>query len=435
MSLSVQEPPALVAAPQGMGVPAQGSRLRILHVLDGLAGGGSEEWVRDIVALLPRREFEFTVCHLFPSAGKFQYAAELQALGASVIYVGLRDQWFADLTPRPALVRFALRAIRSPYYRWIRPWVQHPIMFVRLWRACRRARPDVAHCHVFHAFVHGVLAARAAGVPAVIYTVPALRAQVTGRYSWVFPAYRWLGRLVDRFVTAISAEELEREAAIPYERITLIRGAVNFRSIRHVPREANPALGEFGLDGAFPIVLLTGRFSTEKGQAVAVRAARDLRVSHPHLRLILLGEGEDLDAVRALVAAEGMEATVVFPGFRTDLENFYSLADIYWRTSLIEGMNRACFLAMAYGLSIVAFDTKAATEVLEDGKTALLVPPEDTAALAAASRRLLASSELARTLGRAAVERCRQDWDIDPAIRKIAELYQAGSRNTTAREM
>jgi len=425
MSPSIQEAPVRAAAPDEARARAGGPRRRILHVLDGLAGGGSEEWVRDLVALLPRGEFEFTVCYLFANVGRFQYAAELERLGARVVYVGLRDQWFADLAPRQALARFALRAVRSVYYRWIRFWVQQPITFFRLWRACRRVRPDVAHCHVFYAFVHGVLAARAARVPAVLYTVPALRAQMRGQYGWVYPAYRRLGRLVDRFVTAVSVEELEREAGIARDRITLIRGAVDFRRIRRVPREANPVLREFELDRAFPIVLLTGRFSPEKGQAIAVQAARELRASYPDLRLILLGEGENLESIRALVSSQGVEGAVLLPGFRTDLENFYSLADLYWRTSLIEGMNRACFLAMAYGLPIVAFDTQAATEVLQDEASALMVPSGDAGALAGASRRLLESPETARTLGLAAVQHCRRDWDIDLAVRRFADMYRS----------
>ncbi|MFQ5880864.1 MAG: glycosyltransferase [Candidatus Methylomirabilales bacterium] len=419
---------ALPAASGGDGAAAAGCPpRRVLHVLDGLSGGGAEEWVRDLVALLPLGDFTFTVCYLFPNPGRFQYAAELQALGARVAYVGLRDQWFAELAPRHPLVRFALRAVRSPYYRWIRPWARHLVMFARLWREIRRTRPDVVHCHVFHAFVYGVLAARAARVPLVVYTAPALRAQLDGRYRWVFLAYRRLGRLVDRFVTAISVEELEQEAGVPTDRIILLRGAVDFRRVRRVPRETNPVVREFGLAGAFPIILLAGRFSAEKGQAVAVRAARELRVTYPDLRLILLGEGEEREAIRALVAAEGLEGTVILPGFRTDLEHFYGLADLYWRTSLTEGMNRACFLAMAYGLPIVAFDTRAPTEVLEDGETVLLVPSGDHASLAAASRRLLASPAWARAIGAAAAERCRRDWDIDRAIQTFAELYRCGA--------
>jgi glycosyltransferase involved in cell wall biosynthesis len=232
---------------------------------------------------------------------------------------------------------------------------------------------------------------------------------------------------VDRFVTAVSVEELERDAGIPRDRITQIRGAVDFRRIRRVPREVNPVQREFHLDHAFPIILLAGRFSPEKGQAVALQAALELRASYPDLRLILLGEGEEFEAIRDLASRQGLEDTVVFPGFRTDLENFYSLADLYWRTSLIEGMNRACFLATAYGLPIVAFDTRAATEVLQDGSSALLVPPGDTSSLAAASRRILGSPEKARALGLAAAELCRRDWDIKLAIAKFAELYRAGN--------
>jgi len=418
------------AATSTDGRPALGAcgPRRVLHVLDGLGGGGSEEWVRDIVALLPQEEFVFAVCYLYPSPERFQYTTNLRSLGALVTCVGPDDQWFAELWPRNLLVRFALRAVRSPYYRWIRPWSRHLVIFLRLWRAICCFRPAVVHCHVFHAFVHGVLAARLARVPLVLYTVPALRAQLEERYRWVFPAYRLLGRFVDRFFTAISVQELQLGAQIPTDRITLFRGAVDFRRIRRTPRDQNPVVREFGLEEAWPIILLTGRFNADKGQAVAVRAVQALQDDFPRLRLLLLGDGEDWAAIRDLVVCEGLNEAILLPGFRTDLEHFYSLANLYWRTSLLEGMNRACFLAMAYGLPIIGFDTRAATEVLTDGETALLVPPGDAHALAAASRRLLGEPTWARPLGAAAAERCRRDWDIMPAIRLFAEAYR-GARS------
>jgi len=424
---SPTSPAAATAAGGRPALETHGPR-RVLHVLDGLGGGGSEEWVRDIVALVPQEEFTFAVCYLYPSPERFQYTTDLRSLGALVTYVGPDDQWFAELWPSSVLMRFALRAVRSPYYRWIRPWSKHVVIFLRLWRAIRRFRPAVVHCHVFQAFVHGVLAARLAGVPVVVYTVPALRTQLEERYRWVFPAYRLLGRFVDRFFTAISVQELQRGAQIPADRITLFRGAVDFRRIRPTPRDRNPVVREFGLEGAWPIVLLTGRFNADKGQAVAVRAVQMLQSDFPRVRLILLGEGEDWRAVRDLVTRQALDGAVLLPGFRTDLECFYGLADIYWRTSLVEGMNRACFLAMAYALPIVGFDTRAATEVLTEGETALLVPPGDAAALAAASRRLLRAPDLARTLGGAAAELCRRDWDIAQAIRLFAEAYRGGER-------
>lgn len=404
---------------------------RILHVLDGLGGGGSEEWVRDIVAHLGREGLVFAVCSLLPGHGGYDYGAELRDLGARVRYVGLQDQWLSALAPRRPPTRLALRLIRAPYYRWVRPWLQHLLIFARLLSEIRRFQPHVVHCHLFYAFVHGVLAARLAGVPRVVCTVPALRRQMEEQYGWMFGAYRRLGRWVDWFVTGTSIDELE-EVGIPRERISLLRGSVDFRSLRCVPREQNPVRTALGLTDAFPIILLTGRFSGQKGQAIGVQAAAALLQDFPRMRLLLLGEGREMAAVRALVAAGGLGETVLFPGFRTDLPHFYQLADLYWRTSMLEGMNRAAFLAMAYGLPIVAFDTRQPTEVLVDGETALLVPAGDARALAAASRRLLEAPEFARALGSAAEACCRQEWDIGRAIRMMAELYQGGRESPPA---
>lgn len=394
-----------------------------MHVLDGIGGGGSEEWVRDIVALSPAADFAFTVCYLYPRAGGFDYEAELRALGAEVRYVGLHDQWFATLAPRGAARRLALRAVRGCYYRWIRPWLQHLLMFLRLYRAMRETRPTIVHCHVFYAFVHGVLAARAAGVRRILYTVSALRSQTEERYGWIFGAYRRLGSQVERFFTGVSAEELTA-VGIPSERITLFRGGANLQQVARVPRETNPLMNELGLRAAHPIVLLTGRFNRDKGQAVAVQAVRRLVGDHPNLRVILLGEGEELEAVRSLVRSEGLAGSVLLPGFRRDLAHFYSLADVYWRTALLEGMNRAAYLAAAYGLPIVAFDTGAVTEGLRDGETALLVPPGDAGALAEATRRLLVAPELARRLGEAVAAHCRREWDILTSIEAFDRCYR-----------
>lgn len=178
-----------------------------------------------------------------------------------------------------------------------------------------------------------------------------------------------------------------------------------------------------------PRVLYAGQLYPWKGVDVLVEAAARV----PQARLVILGglAGErDLERVHALVARLGLGGRVDMPGtvpqarVADELQRASVVAVPFLRTAMTERHTSPlkAFEAMAAGRPIVASDLPSSREVLEDGRTALLVPPGDAAALAAALTRLLDDVALRERLAHGAFEAAaRYSWDARAAA--LLELF------------
>lgn len=371
-------------------------RVRVLHVIDGLGWGGSEEWVREIVRLANPERFQFRVCHL--GAGS-QREEEIRQLGAEI--VRLRETTIHSVIPEPALIAGLLRNVRS-------------------------FRPHVLHIHLHAAYFYGAVVGRLSRVRGIVYTVPALKDQVQW---WIFPImYRLFRWGVDAFVTAISAEELMIHSGIPANKIVMKKGVIDTSTMVHVAREDNPVVPEFNLADAFPVLLSVGRLHPSKGHNYAIDAVAHLVPHFPKTRLLILGHGDELPALRRLVTSLGLDQHVILAGFRNDLENFYSLAHIYLRMCTIEASNLASYRAMGYGKPVIGFDSGAATECLVNDHSGILVPLGDVQALAAAVCRVLEDHDLRERLAGNARELILNEYDIRRSIELYEGIYERMSR-------
>ncbi|MBI3932557.1 MAG: glycosyltransferase family 4 protein [Acidobacteria bacterium] len=168
-----------------------------------------------------------------------------------------------------------------------------------------------------------------------------------------------------------------------------------------------------------PRVLYAGQLYPWKGVDVLVEAVAQV----PAARLVVLGglEGEaDLARVRGLVAARGLAERTEMPGtvppgrVAEELARAAVVAVPFLRTAMTARHTSPlkAFEAMAAGRPVVATDLPSSREVLRDGENALLVPPGDAGALAAALRRVLVDGPLADRLARTAyAEAPRYSWD------------------------
>jgi glycosyltransferase involved in cell wall biosynthesis len=155
---------------------------------------------------------------------------------------------------------------------------------------------------------------------------------------------------------------------------------------------------------------------------MAVHVLDLVRRTHPHAQLTMAGPDKgNLDAVRALVRARGLDAHVRFPGF-LDREGKlveFERHDVFLNTNRIDNTPVSVLEAAAFGLPVVATDVGGITDLLVGGDTAILVPDDDAGAMAAAVLNLVEQPELATRLsmnGRFAVERCswasvRAGWE------------------------
>lgn len=159
------------------------------------------------------------------------------------------------------------------------------------------------------------------------------------------------------------------------------------------------------------VLLAVGNKAYQKGFDLLVDAFGRVAQGYPEWDLVILGlegvqdKADDARArLHALVLEAGLAGRVHMPGMVGNVTEWYERADLYVLSSRYEGFPNVLLEAMAAGCACVAFDCDTGPrDIIEHGVSGILVPPEDTTALAAAIQRLMDDHSLRDQLGRAAV--------------------------------
>jgi L-malate glycosyltransferase len=155
-----------------------------------------------------------------------------------------------------------------------------------------------------------------------------------------------------------------------------------------------------------------------------------IQAAIPGALLLLVGEGSLRPQLERLTMSLAISDAVRFFGIRTDIPLILAASDMFLLASLREGLPLALVEAGAASLPAVATRVDGIREVIDDEVTGLLVPPEDSDQLAIAVITLLKDRERAREMGRRAREHVVDRFDINPAVRKVENLYDEAVRGT-----
>jgi L-malate glycosyltransferase len=171
-------------------------------------------------------------------------------------------------------------------------------------------------------------------------------------------------------------------------------------------------------------------FVPEKGQQHLLNALANIQKHFPKAKLLLAGEGRCRTELEALAAKLGLGGNVIFPGFVNQMERFYEALDAFVFPSEIEGLGSAMPAAMAYGLPCISTASGGLAEIVEDGRTALVVRP-DGEEFAGAMARVMNDSSLRKQLGCAAREAATQRFSVERMAAQTLEIYRevAGNRD------
>jgi glycosyltransferase involved in cell wall biosynthesis len=315
------------------------------------------------------------------------------------------------------------RAIRSVGGGWLYAATYASSLAWYLWR--RRGDYDVVHAHVVYldAIVAGWLR-RWTAKPVIAKGACSGPSGDAARLSRM-PRRLALGGLhrVDT-VVAVSRdvrEELVR-FGIPPERVVHIPNGVDTR--RFAPVADRETLRQrMELRGR--VAVFVGRLDAQKGVDILLAAWPRVAAALPDARLLIIGAGPDEAALRAQAAGLPAAARPVWCGERDDVAPYLQGADAVVLPSRAEGLSNALLEAMACGAACVASRIGGNDELIEDGRTGVLVPPNDAPALAQAMSRLLAAPDEARRLGLAARAAVEQDYAMDAVVERYASLYVA----------
>ena len=355
---------------------------RVLHLAKVAGISGSENHLLLLLPALRERGFDVRLVMLHEGEpGAIELAERLEASGVAVERLDL-------------------------------PWAGDPRAFARLARIVRRLRPEIVHTHLVHADFHGLAAGRLARVPVLVSTKHGFNPFRSGRAFAA--ADRAVARLADVHI-AISAGLASYLAASE----GFDPGSFE---VVHYGIEAGPAPPP--LPGA-PRLAVVGRLIPIKGHDVLLRALALLRDRLPEVTLELAGDGPLEPDLRASVTRLGLEDVVSFLGRVAPAAPVFERAEVVVVPSFGEGFGMVALEAMERGRPVVASDVGGLREIVEDGRTGLLVPSGDAEALAAAIAELARDPARAADMGAAGRERALVAFSQERCTDRIEAIYGA----------
>jgi glycosyltransferase involved in cell wall biosynthesis len=302
------------------------------------------------------------------------------------------------------------------------------LSFLRLFAAFAGGRATLVHVHMAEygsVLRKGLLIclARAFGVPVVLHLHG-------GRFPEQYTSAGPTTRRLMRAVVGMAAEVVvlgeywrhfmtEHFPGTP--RVTVLHNAVP--GPETVP--VRPA-------DAPPHILFLGRLIPLKGIDVLLDALASPACRDRTWVATIAGDGS-IDTYRQQVETLGLAGRVRFTGWldQAGCRRLLGEVDIMVQPSWFEGLPMAVLEGMAYGLSIVATPVGAVPDAIADGDTGLLVPPGDSAALAAALVRLMDDAGLRRRLGGGARERFEQQFSMPVYRERLLEIYRRNALSWT----
>jgi len=297
----------------------------------------------------------------------------------------------------------------------------------------RRHAIDVIHSHLWGPSVEASLLSILTGVP-VVCTIHG-RGDLAPDERLRNLKFRLLNRGASRVVFV--SESLRRyfleQGPLRPELTEVIPNGVDMT--RHVPGAQRAAPESLGVPPGRFVVGAVGNLRPVKRYDVFLRAAAILKERSPDYFFVIVGQTPPaLHAeLIALRDALGLRESVSFTGFREDVEAALAAFDLFALTSDSEGFSIATVQAMASGLPIVATRCGGPEEILEDGRTGVLVDTGSPEQLADAIERLRHDPSARAALGRAARADADARFSLSAQVRSYERLYEAAIRERGAR--
>ena len=364
---------------------------------------------------------ELTVLHLISSAGCHGAETMLVNLAVSQKRLG----W------QPRVVIFY--NLHCPHLEFVDLLKQRDCAFEvvscrgRLdWSAVRQIRNiahrdniDVLHAHGYKADIYGCLAARR--LPAVA---------VATCHNWTgenfnVSVYEFIDRLVlRRFQTVIAVSDgiahALRQAGVAAEKIELIRNGIDTAPFSTtMPNDAS------GLrKGRKLVVGMVARMVREKGAHHLLMAAAEILKSFPDTLFLFVGDGPAREQLEHKAQTLGISSSVFFAGERQDMPQVYAAMDIFVLPSLLEAMPMSIMEAMAAGKPIVATSVGSIPDMVENGQSGFIVPPESESDLRQALSLLLGNAGLRSEMGKRAREAAEARFSALTMAKDYCTLYE-----------
>lgn len=334
----------------------------------------------------------------------------------------------------------------SPYGRFVPSLKQHGFRWIpwelgrqstapwgeidslrQIYAIYRREKPDLVHHHTIKPVLYGSLAARLAGVPAIVNSI-------TGR-GYIFLGEERKARVLKRLVLPLYRLAFRSpRCGVTFENET---DRDYFLTNRLVPKERTWLIEGVGVDpqrftpqpepAGTPVIMLAARMLWDKGVGVLVEAARQLKAEIP-VRVVLVGEpdpGNPGTVSSQTLEKWHVEGIIEWWGWRPNMPEVYNQSHIVTLPTMYgEGVPTTLLEAAACGRPLVASDIPGCRQVVLDGQNGFLVPANDPAALAQTLKRLAGDSALRGRMGAASRQLVMRKFTHAQVHAATLEVYQ-----------
>jgi starch synthase len=295
---------------------------------------------------------------------------------------------------------------------------------------------DLVHSHTWYANLAGHTAGLLHGIPhvATTHSLEPLRPWKAEQLGGGYALSSWCEQVglegADRIIAVSKGMAADVREAYPHvdpSRLEVVYNGIDPQAYQ--PDPATDVVDSLGIDPQRPYIAFVGRVTRQKGLPVLLEAAASLR---PEAQLVLLAGAADTPELGAevdrLVASlrEQRSGVIVVDEMlpRPSVAQVLSHARAFVCPSVYEPLGIVNLEAMACETAVVASAVGGIPEVVDDGRTGLLVPPSDPAALAAALNRLIDDPGLARQMGVAGRARAVADFSWKAIAEQTVALYE-----------
>ena len=368
----------------------QKRKIKIIHIITGIAVGGAENHLLSLLGKLDRRKYKIDLAYL---KDKAELKDAFESIGISPIRIDLKSN-----------------------YDLIALW--------RLFRLIKRERYNIVHTHLFHADTYGTLAAYLAKVPIIISS------KHNDEEFLQKLVYKMLHRVTTLFSKKIIAlsdhvkDYVVRIGVGNPDKVKTIYYGLDWRPYDNLNRSYT-VREEFGIDKRTILIGTIARLTKQKGLKYLLEAFRQVLDTEKNCKLMIVGRGELEDELKNLSKELGIEDKVIFTGFREDIPEIMHSLDIFVLPSLWEGLGRVFLEAMAARKPIVATNVSAIPEVIANGETGILVPPRNPGALVKGILHLIKNPDAVIRMGEAGRKRLEEKFSIEEMVRKTKEIYES----------
>ena len=304
-------------------------------------------------------------------------------------------------------------------------------------RLFRREEPVLVHTHTSKAGVLGRIAAWFARVPVVVHTPHGhvFYGHFGAFTSWCFlQVERTLSRVTDRIIALTESERSDHLDRLvgTIDQFAVVPSGIDLNRFSQARVNGRQVPEWFGCPSDAIIVGSVGWLTDVKGHRYLLEAAKKITQTRPGLHIVIVGSGNQHDALQQQATQLGLEASVHLLGHRDNIETCLAGFDLFVLPSSNEGMGRALIEAMAAGLPVIATKVGGIPALVNHGVNGLLVPSGDAQALADALRSILEHPDMARKLGEAARQSIGARFGASNMVRAIETLYEETLREAGA---